>query len=251
MMDNKRIIACDLDDTLADTKRPIEPRMVDLLTRLLDSYDLCVITGGRYAQVEANVLSLLDLTPDKLSRIHAISTSGAQYNRYDPETGKWELVYRQNMPDDERQRIAARIEEIARAEGLWESEAVGDIIEDRLTQVTFSGMGQLASPEVKAAWDPSGEKRQKLRTLLAEEFEGYEVAINGKTSIDVLDHGIDKAYGINKLMEYGGYQMNEVLFIGDSLGENGNDYPVKAMGIDTIAVTKWQETADYMEENLL
>jgi len=41
--------------------------------------------------------------------------------------------------------------------------------------------------------------------------------------------------------------MDEILFIGDKLDEGGNDYPVKAMGIDTIAVEKWQDTALVIE----
>jgi phosphomannomutase len=33
------------------------------------------------------------------------------------------------------------------------------------------------------------------------------------------------------------------LFIGDRLGKGGNDHPVKAMGVDCIEVTRWQDTA--------
>jgi hypothetical protein len=38
-----------------------------------------------------------------------------------------------------------------------------------------------------------------------------------------------------------------MLFIGDRLEEGGNDYPVKAMGIDSIAVEKWEDTALVVE----
>jgi hypothetical protein len=38
-----------------------------------------------------------------------------------------------------------------------------------------------------------------------------------------------------------------MLFIGDRLEEGGNDYPVKAMGVDSIGVSKWQETALIVE----
>jgi hypothetical protein len=37
------------------------------------------------------------------------------------------------------------------------------------------------------------------------------------------------------------------LFFGDKLEEGGNDYPVKAMGIDSIAVKSWEETALALE----
>lgn len=39
----------------------------------------------------------------------------------------------------------------------------------------------------------------------------------------------------------------EILFFGDKLEEGGNDYPVKAMGIDSIAVKSWEETAMALE----
>ena len=35
----------------------------------------------------------------------------------------------------------------------------------------------------------------------------------------------------------------EILFFGDRLQEGGNDYPVKAMGIDALEVSEWQHTA--------
>ena len=35
----------------------------------------------------------------------------------------------------------------------------------------------------------------------------------------------------------------DILFFGDRLAEGGNDYPVKAMGIDSLEVSNWQDTA--------
>jgi len=43
---------------------------------------------------------------------------------------------------------------------------------------------------------------------------------------------------------------DEILFVGDKLQEGGNDYPVKAMGIDSIEVDGWVETA-YVIEGIL
>jgi phosphomannomutase len=40
------------------------------------------------------------------------------------------------------------------------------------------------------------------------------------------------------------------LFIGDKLQPGGNDYAVKAAGIDTIEVKNWQDTADLIERIL-
>jgi phosphomannomutase len=43
----KKVIVFDLDDTLAITKSPIEDRMSMLLSQLLNSFDVCIISGGR------------------------------------------------------------------------------------------------------------------------------------------------------------------------------------------------------------
>jgi hypothetical protein len=39
----------------------------------------------------------------------------------------------------------------------------------------------------------------------------------------------------------------DVLFIGDRLAEGGNDYPVKAMGVDCMEISRWEETALVVE----
>ena len=48
---------------------------------------------------------------------------------------------------------------------------------------------------------------------------------------------------MRKLIEAIDVDQDEILFIGDKLQEGGNDYPVKAMGIDSIEVDGWEDTA--------
>ncbi|MNL74616.1 hypothetical protein D3C87_2002780 [compost metagenome] len=52
---------------------------------------------------------------------------------------------------------------------------------------------------------------------------------------------------MRKLLEATGIGMENILFVGDRLEEGGNDYPVKAMGINTIAVERWEDTALVIE----
>jgi HAD superfamily hydrolase (TIGR01484 family) len=73
------------------------------------------------------------------------------------------------------------------------------------------------------------------------------VRVGGTTSIDVTIVGIDKAYGMKKLMEQLEIGKDDILFVGDKLEEGGNDYPVKAMGIDCLDVGNWQDTALVLE----
>ncbi len=139
------------------------------------------------------------------------------------------------------------LEEGAKKLGYWEEKTWGNILEDRDCQITFSALGQSAPPEEKYKWDPDNSKKQKLRDYAAERLPNLEVRVGGSTSVDVTKLGIDKAYGMNKLIDMLDISMDDILFIGDRLEEGGNDYPVKAMGIDTIAVEKWEETALVIE----
>ena len=74
----KKLIAFDLDDTLAVTKSPVSDRMAALLGRLLEKYDVCVITGGDFKQIQKQVTSRLDVSPELLGKFHAMPTCGTR-----------------------------------------------------------------------------------------------------------------------------------------------------------------------------
>ncbi|MDB5184917.1 MAG: family hydrolase [Candidatus Saccharibacteria bacterium] len=243
----KKVIAFDLDDTLAITKSPIDDRMAVLLTQLLDHFDVCVISGGAFPQFKKQIIDRLIATPRQLARMHLMPTCGTRYYRYDEVTEEWAQQYAEDLTSAQKKAIIAALESGAKQLGYWEANPAGDIIEDRGSQVTYSAVGQQATPEAKYAWDPSGVKKRKLQKLVADMLPDLEVRAGGSTSIDVTRIGIDKAYGITKLIEALTIDKNEVLFFGDRLEPGGNDYPVKAMGVDTVEVTRWTDTALALE----
>ena len=75
-----------------------------------------------------------------------------------------------------------------------------------------------------------------------------EVRAGGSTSVDITRRGIDKAYGMAKLVEMTGIAPQDMLFIGDRLDEAGNDYPVKAAGYPTRPVSGWEECVDVIAQ---
>ena len=243
-----RVLAFDLDDTLAVSKQPVEPVMARLLGDLLGRADVCIISGGRFEQFESQVLRHLDIDDAHRRRLHLMPTCGTRYYRWGE--GDWEKVYAEDLTDDDKRRVVAVLTEGAQALGLWEERPWGDIVEDRGSQVTFSALGQSAPPELKYAWDPDGVKKKALREYAAERLPDLEVRSGGSTSIDVTRKGIDKAYGMRKLLDCLGLRTDDVLFVGDRLDEGGNDYPVRAMGVPCVAVTNWQDTARYLTDLL-
>jgi HAD superfamily hydrolase (TIGR01484 family) len=243
-----RVLTFDLDDTLAVSKSQIDPRMADLLARLLARVEVCIVSGGRFQQFDTQVLRHLDLEQDARERLHLMPTCGTQYYRWG--RGAWQEVYAENLSEGERRRIIDILTDGAKELGLWEPQPWGDIIEDRGSQITFSALGQAAPPDAKYAWDPDGSKKRALREYAAERLPDLEVRAGGSTSVDVTRKGIDKAYGMRKLLEFLGLHIDDVLFIGDRLDEAGNDYPVLAMGVPCVAVSGWKQTADFLDQFL-
>lgn len=255
-----RLIAFDLDDTLAPSKSPVDPRMLGVFSRLLDRTTVAVISGGNFEQFEAQLVSRLEslehtggVDEAALERLHLLPTCGTRYERR--EGGAWRTVYRENLSPAERDAAFTALREEAERLGLWEpakpgAQTWGEILEDRGSQVTFSALGQRAPVEAKQAWDPDGSKKNALRAAVAARLPELEVRSGGSTSVDITRTGIDKAYGMRKLAEQTGIPLDDMLFVGDRLDPDGNDYPVKALGVPCHAVIGWEDTVEFLEQLL-
>lgn len=241
---SKKVIAFDLDDTLAVTKSPISDEMSELLTQLLEKYDVNIISGGKYEQFKMQVVDRLEAPAHLLNKLHLMPTCGTRYYRYDELGEDWKLQYSEDLTEDEKKEILEVLEASAKEVGIWVEQPYGEIIEDRGSQVTYSALGQKAPAEKKYEWAAENEEtKAELRELVAERLPALEVRLGGTTSIDITHIGIDKAYGMHKLIDALDISKDDILFIGDKLQEGGNDYPVKAMGVDSIEVDGWEDTA--------
>jgi len=245
-MTSPALVAFDLDDTLAPSKGLIDQRIAALLRALLRSVDVAIISGGNEAQFRTQVIAQLgDADAADLARLHLLPTCGTRYLRHDGSD--FAPVYAHDLSDAEKTAALTALREEAERLGLWEAEPWGDILEDRGSQITFSALGQRAPREAKHAWDPTGAKRGALRDAVGARLPGLEVRSGGSTSIDITQAGIDKAFGMQRLAEHTGIPLSAMLFYGDRLDEGGNDYPVLAIGVPSVAVDGWEDTADKLD----
>lgn len=236
-----KAVVFDLDDTLAPSKSAMHPTMSQALSELLARVPVCIISGGRFEQFESQALTHLAADEAALSNLHLMPTCGTRY--YKRDAAAWALQYAEDLSADERNRSLAVLEAGARELGYWAPGEWGPLLEDRGSQVTYSALGQSAPVDAKTAWDPDGSKKRALWAYASERLPDLEVRGGGSTSIDITRKGIDKAYGIQKLMDHLGVSKEGLLFIGDRLDETGNDYPVYAFGVTSVPVTHWDETA--------
>ncbi len=245
----KKVIAFDLDGTLSVSKSQASDRMIELLNDLLEKYKVCIISGGKLTQFEMQILAGLKSAGDRLENLHLMPTCGTRYYTYQPDDRRWHQVYAEDFTKDQKEEIFKALDISLDETNLRPGPGKhwGELIEDRGSQITLSVLGQQAPVEAKEAWDPEDEKKYRLRDAIAARIPEFEVRAGGLTSIDVTKLGIDKAYGMEKLMDILGLKKEDILFFGDKMHEGGNDYPVKAKGIDSIAVRDWEETAAAIE----
>jgi len=257
-----KLIAADLDGTLAESKQAISPEIAMQICMLLQHYKFAVISGGPYEQFVKQIVSKLPCavksTPkgacadECLANLILLPENGSSLYTFDHEHkggAGWYAVYRDILEPTTKLKIMNALETV-----IAEAKRNGDInpvaplygqqIEDRGGQVTFSALGQEAPVAAKAPWDPDAKKRtrmaEKLRALVPE----CDVHVGGMTSIDITRKGVDKAYAIGRLKEYLGVAQDEIIFFGDALFTGGNDEPVARMGVRTVKVSKPADTVE-------
>lgn len=236
----KRLVAFDLDGTLAESKQAIDDEMAGLLAGLTRVAKVCVISGGDWPQFETQVVGRLPKGA-VLESLFIMPTSGTKLYRH--ENGKWRKIYAENFSDEERKRILSALDQAVEAAGFKGERTWGEQIEDRGSQMTFSGLGQEAPLDAKKAWDPTRSKRETMQKAAQAELPDLSVNIGGSTSIDITRKGVDKAYGIAKLVDAAHVPVGDMIFMGDAVYPGGNDYPVPDKAkVDTIAVHTVDET---------
>lgn len=241
-----KAVVFDLDGTLAWSKQPVDTAMGERLALLLALTHVAVMSGGGWAQFQKQLLSALP-QGTRREHFHLFPTNAGQYWRYD-ET--WRLVYDHSFTPEESANIHSVLNQAMKETGfdtppekVW-----GERIEDRESQISFSGLGQQAPLEEKKKWDPDRKKREPLAALLRERLPECSIGNNATTTIDITRKGITKAYGVGQLAHALACPASDMLYIGDALFPGGNDSVVIPTGIATRAVQNPDETAVAIDE---
>jgi len=244
----KDLIVFDLDGTLAKSKAPMDKEMTGLLKQLLAVKKVAVIGGGKYEIFQMQLLEPLQDAGKLLSNLFLFPATSTSFYKYDQG---WEKVYSHELPKEDRVLIKQTFEAVFKEIGYQHpSQVYGEIIEDRITQVTFSVFGQdivkVLGDEGIRQKDEWKEKNTPLKIKIAELVQArlphLEVRAAGHTSIDVTKKGIDKAFGLSQIEKYLQIKIPEMLFIGDAIFPGGNDYAVVGTGVDYLAVKDPEET---------
>jgi phosphomannomutase len=234
-----KIAIFDIDNTLTESRREISPTMSKLLSVLIDKMPVALISGESLVDFERQIISRL--SHKKKENLYALPTSGAEL--YEFKSGAWQRAYSYPIDDTKRRRI---FEALAKTLQISPIE-LGKCIYDRGSQITYSALGKEVSLEEKYAWDPTKAKRKALVKALKPKLSGISITIGGSTSIDFTQEGIDKAFGVSKLLNHVHINSVDAVYVGDALSPGGNDEPVIKLGVKTIPTQSLLETEKIIE----
>jgi hypothetical protein len=204
---------------------------------LEDDKTILLISGGNFAQFEDKFLSRLSCHQDHFHKLHLMPTSGSLYKKWHSEKCAWDSVYEHIIEEGKRREVINIIEDcLGQVSFELPQKTWGQRIEDRITQISCSILGQEAPHEHKKSWDPDKTKRHELASLINKRIEGLVARVGGSTTVDITMEGIDKEFGVNEFFKHTGHDKQSAIFFGDSLHEGGNDFPVTKTGVECVQV---------------
>jgi len=218
-----KLIAFDLDWTLAPSKWQMDSEMVLLFKKLLKKYKVSVISWGDYPQFQKQILPFLWDDEKLLSNLYICPTCGTKMYKY--ENNQWTKKYSLDFWEDEKEYIIKVLNKAIIDLELMPDKVWWELIEDRWTQITYSALWQKAPIKEKEKWDPDFLKRKKIRNYLLKDLQKYDILLWWSTSIDITRSWVDKAFWIEKLIEYLNVLNEEIIFIWDAVFPWWNDYP--------------------------
>lgn len=243
------LVIFDMDGTLTESKSTADAEMIELVKKLLEKTKVAVISGGGFSRFHEQFLVSFLIDVSGFDNLYLAALNGGTLYSY--QKMNWTKIYEDILSPEEIAKIFDAFKKAFLETGFVQDEKIyGTLIEDRIGQVTFSGLGSEAPLEVKRTWDPDRKKRMALVESLKKYLPDFEIGIGGMTSVDVSRKGIDKAYGVEKLAKHLSIPISEMVFIGDALFPGGNDYVVIKTGIKTMPVTGPDDTKKIIKELL-
>lgn len=226
----KKLLIFDYDKTLARPVSVPSNEMLHEVARLLKENYLAVMSGGRTKEqiVELFVQNIPVEDKSLLEHIIICPSYGTLIYEWKDESLK--LIYKaEEMVQEDKEHIYEALRGIQ-----WEKYGIEPVqdeqIVDKGAYISIDCFGKEATKDVREAWDPDKIKRQPAKNRLDEIFQGkFDVFASGRTTIDILAKGNNKADNTQRLAKMLDIPLKNVVFTGDEFQVYGNDYPLLSL----------------------
>ena len=236
-----KMVVFDLDGTLTKSKMAIDGEMAKMVEQLSDKMIVAVTSGASFKQFKKQLLGNLEFNK-QFSNLLLLPTNGASFYRY--KEGKWQKIYQHLIKTSEKAQIKVAFKKVYEEIGYKNPDVTyGNVLEDRGSQITFEALGQKAPLSKRREWNKTSDRRKEIKKALDKYLRPkFQVMIAGLTSIDILEKGIDKSFGISTMRKIFRLKKDEVAFVGDAIRPGANDFEAIKSGVEMIKVTGPEET---------
>ena len=244
---DKKVFIFDIDGTIADSYGSVHEENAKAISRILESGRLVAFATDRAKDlIEGKVINLLPKYEEYLEQIFMLPAGAAAMYYWDGDS--WNELYAHRLDESVKSKAVFLHKEVLKevdSEILEQYEPF--ILDKDSLMLSLSAMPDISDREYRLNWDVDRAKRKRIMEVLQKEFPELHINIGGSTTVNVANKGIDKAYGVNRLLKHLGLGKEDVLYFGDAMHKGGNDRPVKDAGVDVVHVKNPQDTLVYLE----
>ena len=227
----KKVVAMDLDATLCQHRSPIPPANRKALDELMKKYR-CVMVGAGNAP---RIYRQMENYPIEISGNYGMQEAEVRDGQF--------VIVRAVTNTVDRAFFREKTDYLRKKYGYTEYE--GEPLEFHASgMVTFGLLGTKPSAEHKVAFDPDRKKRRAMYKEVCEIFKDYSVYIGGSTSFDFAGKEYNKYDATLGWAKRHGYELEDIVFIGDDFADGGGDSHVRIKGMDHIVINDYKNFAN-------
>ena len=195
----------DVDGTLTDARRTIDPEFEQFMMDFVNSHHCMIVTGSDRPKTLEQIGEQLT---NSFARVYHCSGNHVFENGVEVDRTDWALSQEQiDFLNEELRRINY-------------SEPTGNHIEQRVGTANVSIVGRNADWDQRgryAQWEEIHKARHMIALAYNEMFDDSVAQVAGETSIDIFKVGCDKKQAIDQ-------QKDTTIFFGDNCFPGGNDH---------------------------
>lgn len=232
MSENVKFIF-DVDGTLTPSRQTIDPEFKKYFDRFCKNHFVCLVTGS---DREKTIEQVTQQTYDLCHTVYQCSGMDVWQGEYNIRHMDWAL---------EEEHKAFLYAQMAISNFKMRR---GNHIEERTGLANFSVVGRNATLEerfIYSEFDEDTQERSRIARLFNEQFPELHAQVAGQIGIDITPRGYNKSQILQDF-----FDDDYIIFFGDSMSEEGNDYPL-AMAItngEAIAVKDYKDTWNKLKE---
>ena len=229
----KKLICFDLDGTLTQHRTPLGEESKAVLDALGKKFKLIMVGAGGADRINKQMNNY---------PIDIIGNYGMNEAVHD---GTGIKIVKNEIYSVDKAFFTEKVDYLRKKYGYTEYK--GDSIQFHNSgMVTFAILGTEADISDKVKFDPTRAKRKVMYEEVCEIFKDYTVYIGGSSSFDIVGKQYNKYDATLEYAQMFGYTKEQVLFMGDDMGDGGGDSHVRLGGMDYIHVLDYTKIPEML-----